>query len=82
MTKPVLGWIDQAACAGQADVFVGARRPSPDVMAQAAATCAGCPVLAECAAYAEEIDAVHGVWAGRWFGDRADYRSASVRAMI
>lgn len=38
--------------------------------AQAARWCAGCSVLAECAAAATELKATWGVWAGRDYGER------------
>jgi hypothetical protein len=28
--------------------------------------CAGCPVIRECAAYACEVEATWGMWAGQW----------------
>lgn len=43
--------------------------------AQAARWCAGCPVLAECAAAAGELKACFGVWAGRDYGERASRRT-------
>ncbi|GAB3758775.1 hypothetical protein GCM10027599_26620 [Yimella radicis] len=43
--------------------------------AQAARWCAGCPVLAECAAAADELKACFGVWAARDYGERASRRT-------
>ncbi|GAA3667164.1 transcription factor WhiB [Yimella lutea] len=45
--------------------------------AQAARWCAGCSVLAECAAAAGELKASFGVWAGRDYGERASRRTVA-----
>lgn len=37
---------------------------------EAAALCVGCPVVAECDAYAVAAGEPWGVWAGRWRGRR------------
>ena len=64
-------WSSLAACrdAGPMDFFVGDGEPSSPVpwrVYEAALTyCAGCPVLAECAAEAEKHKHI-GLWAGVW----------------
>lgn len=61
------GWMDHAACKGHTDLFfpaTGSGNPTAGYIEQARAICAGCTVQAECADYAQLIDARHGVWAG------------------
>lgn len=42
----------------------------------AAHRCAGCPMTSACLAAAVELDAVAGVWAGRYFGSPAVRKAA------
>lgn len=37
---------------------------------RAISVCGACPVLAECAAYAERVGATYGVWAGQFINHR------------
>lgn len=48
---------------------------------RAIAVCGQCPVLAECAAYAERVGATYGVWAGQFINRRYGFRTDSVRTL-
>lgn len=54
-----MSWRDQAACAGQQELFFDGRRE-----AKARAVCAACPVRRECAALAITSGSEFGVWGG------------------
>jgi WhiB family transcriptional regulator, redox-sensing transcriptional regulator len=71
-------WQDEAACAGfwaetyydawfgpneDEDDYWGGKIPA-EYADRARAICAGCPVRAECLAYAEENGEVDGIWGG------------------
>ncbi len=61
-TEEEAGWRLEAACHGRGDVFF----PGAGQNASAAkAICAGCPVIAECGAYADEHKEYAGVWGGQ-----------------
>lgn len=55
------GWVHRAACKGQGHLFFS---EVPDDQDAAVLICAGCPVLAECNAYANQAGEQWGVWAG------------------
>ena len=52
-------WRDEATCRGSHDLMF-----DPTRISVAVALCAGCPVFAECEAYAAEVEPLAGVWAG------------------
>ena len=60
----VPSWIAEAACLGHPAPhwWLGVDRLGH---VQACRVCSGCPVLDQCASYADEIDAEVGVWAGQ-----------------
>jgi WhiB family transcriptional regulator, redox-sensing transcriptional regulator len=61
LIPPRPGWMAQAACRGRPEVSWFPLKG--DTGAAAKAVCAGCPVRAECLAYALAED-LAGVWAG------------------
>lgn len=55
-------WRSRAACMGMdTDIFFTPLRKT-----EAAKTCAGCPVSAECGTWARQAEITDGFWAGRW----------------
>jgi hypothetical protein len=59
-------WRDRALCRSRPDLsFFDHRQVS---IRAAQAVCRACTVVAECAALADELGAVEGMWAGRWRG--------------
>lgn len=77
-------WADLAACKGHLGVMFP-RRPKSDrdgagytsyrsLVRQAKALCAGCPVLAECAAYIGRWPTQSGIWAGTTEDERQAIR--------
>jgi WhiB family redox-sensing transcriptional regulator len=66
LTEADLAWHEDAACAGiDPDRFYP--EPGPGItrdIAAAKRVCAGCPVRAECLAYALAHDERHGIWGG------------------
>lgn len=73
-------WMEQAACKGKpAGMFI----PDPTakhtalavLCAEGLALCAGCPVKAECLAYAIKNGERRGVWGGQVFGENRHLRS-------
>lgn len=71
---PPPDWTNRAACAGRYPTFDAIRDgeyPGSDQrrqrLAEAASVCHSCPVLRECARFADELPANlrQGVWAGR-----------------
>lgn len=60
-------WVASAACADRADLpwITDAHQVSTVDREAMAAVCAGCPVLASCAAAAERLEVQAGYWAGQ-----------------
>jgi WhiB family redox-sensing transcriptional regulator len=57
-------WTATALCAQiDPDMWFPESARSPEVK-EAKAICNACPVKTECAAYADEVDAEYGIWAG------------------
>jgi WhiB family redox-sensing transcriptional regulator len=80
--RPPGEWVLEARCTPDtADEWY---RPDGDFpkalisrrVAEAKARCAGCPVKAECLAYAVATNQVHGVWGGVDFSDKGERRPA------
>jgi WhiB family redox-sensing transcriptional regulator len=62
-------WQNRAACIGHTgELFFAPEHEYPRAkdrrIAQAKVICGGCPVRAECLAYAEAHDEKHGIWGG------------------
>lgn len=71
-------WRARAACRHPGipvDVFYVGRGETPDLARQ---VCAGCPVITDCAAYADEHHEQVGMWAGRAPKDRRPGRREDV----
>ncbi len=61
-----IDWQDEAACRdADPEAFIG-EQMTDEVRHAAQQACTGCPVQADCAGYAREIEAVWGLWAGVW----------------
>ncbi len=61
-----INWQGEAACRdADPESFIGEQVPN-EVLHAAQRVCARCPVQVECSAYAREIEAVWGCWAGVW----------------
>lgn len=80
-TRP-LGWMEEAACRGlDPELFFPDRDGSKTRIAQAKAICAGCPVLFDCRAHGERVEAElargdwHGVFGGETVDDRLERRA-------
>ncbi len=57
-------WTAAASCAD--DLRFAADAPAPGDLEELTTVCAACPVTAQCDAYAAEVEAVWGCWAGSW----------------
>ncbi len=67
-------WMDLAACVGMPpSLFFPELGENAN---EARAVCARCPVTCECRAYAEQIGAREGIWAGESLRDRQRRRRA------
>jgi len=64
MTDDDEHWTTAAACAGD-DRFAGDDVSEPVVDALAV-VCRACPVRVQCDAFALDVEAVWGMWAGSW----------------
>jgi WhiB family redox-sensing transcriptional regulator len=76
-------WIQRASCLEEdPDLFfpVGTTGPAVDQTARAKAVCAGCPVRAECLAWALDTAQDAGVWGGLDEEERREIRRARRRA--
>jgi len=65
-TAVAIDWLEQAACAGADPETFCADELKGAALEAARAVCRSCPVTRQCAGYAVEIGAVHGLWAGQW----------------
>lgn len=72
---PLGGWVTDAACRGEAELFT-AYPASRSAAARVAQIRDGCPVLATCEEYAGRYD-VDGVWAGTWHNTHPKWTPAS-----
>ena len=61
MIPPRPAWQADAACHGRTSAFF---RESTEPTAEAVSLCGGCPVRAECLAYALADPTLEGTWAG------------------
>ncbi|MDF1594847.1 MAG: WhiB family transcriptional regulator [Acidimicrobiia bacterium] len=58
-------WRELAACAGREDdLFFPVNEAEKSFVNAAKAVCAGCPVKADCLAYAIETGQTEGIWGG------------------
>jgi WhiB family redox-sensing transcriptional regulator len=57
-------WLNHAACAGTDTTGFFPDRGQQDVIKQAKAICARCPVRAECLTYAMQNGEKYGIWGG------------------
>jgi WhiB family redox-sensing transcriptional regulator len=76
-------WIERASCLEQdPDLFfpVGTTGPAIEQTARAKAVCVGCPVRAECLAWALDTCQDAGVWGGLDEEERREIRRARRRA--
>ncbi len=78
-----LGWMKEAACKGQVDLFfppssTSGRTSEVDIQVERAKNiCRQCPVLAQCAGYALTLpNEVVGVWAAMTQRDRRNRKHA------
>ncbi len=74
---PSLGWMEEAACRGvDPELFFPDRDGSTARIAQAKAICAGCPVLSDCRAHGERVEAelARSEWYGIVGGETVDDR--------
>lgn len=63
-------WVQEAACAGQPEVFAPTRKPDGEEMTVIERVCRRCDVRTQCGDYADSTT-VYGIWSGRWHeGDR------------
>jgi WhiB family redox-sensing transcriptional regulator len=72
-----LDWMRRAACKGQPDaIFFPDHEEDGEQFDYTTARhiCAGCPVRAECLAYAVELNVRHGMFAGLIPAERANLR--------
>ena len=63
-TDPAAHWTAAAACADD-DRFT-ADNPAPGLLEALQAVCRTCPVTAQCDAFALDVEAAWGMWAGQW----------------
>lgn len=74
-------WRELAACAGREDdLFFPANEAEKTFVNAAKAVCAGCPVQAECLAYAIETGQTEGIWGGMTSTERRTERRRWVAA--
>ena len=70
-SEPPGMWIDDGACRGHdPDMFMPARGANTQTLATVRNICAGCPVRDECAAYADTVPWIIGVWGGATQAER------------
>ena len=67
-------WYERAACASHSPDIFFPETETPTASRAAKAICAGCPVRAECLAFAMETVQTDGVWGGMDAGERRRMR--------
>lgn len=74
-------WRELAACAGRDEsVFFPPTDAERAMVRAAKAVCDGCPVQADCLAYAVETGQTEGIWGGLTASERRTYRRKLISA--
>ncbi|MBG0813513.1 WhiB family transcriptional regulator [Planomonospora sp. ID82291] len=69
-----IGWAVRGACRESDPELFFPVAPSPEQEERAKAVCAGCPVLADCRAYAVRVGEPEGIWGGLTVRERRGLR--------
>ncbi|WP_406318715.1 WhiB family transcriptional regulator [Streptosporangium sp. NBC_01639] len=72
-----IGWAVRGACRASDPELFFPLAQSADQEARAKAVCAGCPVLADCRAYAVRAAEPEGIWGGLTVQERRNLRFPS-----
>ncbi|MEV8633356.1 WhiB family transcriptional regulator [Streptosporangium sp. NPDC051023] len=72
-----IGWVVRGACRASDPELFFPLAQSAEQEARAKAVCSGCPVLAECRAYALRVAEPEGIWGGLTVQERRSLRFPS-----